>query len=375
MTGFGEGSRPDLSVVIPTLDDADALEALLKDLSVQQGVALEVIVVDGGSVDDTGERVARRAAAARCPIGLVSSPSGRGRQMNEGARLARAPDLLFLHADTRLPDERLLALAHAHMVGERLRNENARVAGHFPLRFDCPPERARLAYRFYEAKARLNRADCVNGDQGFWLTREWFCELGLFDEGLPFLEDARLAARVAEEGRWTLLPGSVTTSARRFEAEGLLRRQTLNALVRAFEALGEPSFAMAAPGLYRTQTGARRIDLYPFFERAHRIMASGGPSQALCRWLRVGAFARDQLWQVGLWLRERRESRADASPRGGTTSWVEVVLQEVDTLSDNAVGRIAGAVVAAGWFYGVLSSLWLNRRGFGVHPEMDDKPN
>ena len=92
-----------LSVIIPTLNEAEALPRLLTDLSEQQDLTMEIIVVDGGSTDAT------RDVPARFCAGLVTSEAGRGLQMNAGAARAGQELLLFLHADSRLTYPRQLA--------------------------------------------------------------------------------------------------------------------------------------------------------------------------------------------------------------------------------------------------------------------------
>lgn len=288
---------PTLSVVIPTLDEAATLPALLADLAAQTGVALDVIVADGGSQDATTALAA--AAGARVQTG----PRGRARQMNAGRRLAQAPYLLFLHADSRLPAPELLARALAALRAE----DDPHLAGHFSLRFIRSQPGHERFYRFLEAKTRSQRPGTINGDQGLLLCADWFDQLGGFDESLPFLEDQRLAARIFEHGRWLLLPGELHTSARRFEQEGHGRRYALMGLMTTAHTLGLHTFFAAAPGIYVAQMQARTLRLGPYLRLAARLIAH----QPRCWWplLRLGLA---NTWQLGLALRvwlDRHPSR------------------------------------------------------------------
>ena len=281
----------DLSVIVPALDEAKVLPGLLADLRGQQGVRLEVLVADGGSSDATATLAV--AAGAR----VVDAPRGRGAQMNAAARLARAPTLLFLHADSRLPDPHLLAGALRAL--DTAGREGVPVAGHFPLCFDRRTDRNRLGYRYLEEKSGLNREQTINGDQGLLLCARFFARLGGFDERLPFLEDQRIAARIRGCGRWLTLPGRLHTSARRFEAEGFLRRYLLMGLIMAMHSLGREEFFAQAPQVYRVQRQTGRLLLTPYFRllrslaRHHWGLRTTGTTL-----LRLGGYLRANLWQL-----------------------------------------------------------------------------
>ena len=281
----------ELSVIVPALDEAEVLPDLLADLHGQQGVRLEVLVADGGSFDATATLAA--AAGAR----VIAAPRGRGAQMNAAARLARGPMLLFLHADSRLPDPHLLAGAlHALETAGR---EGTPVAGHFPLCFDRRTDRNRLGYRYLEEKSTLNREQTINGDQGLLLAAPFFARLGGFDESLPFLEDQRIAARIRACGRWLTLPGRLHTSARRFEAEGFHRRYLLMGLIMTMHSLGREEFFAQAPQVYRVQRQTGRLLLSPYFRllrslaRHHWGLRGTGTTV-----LRLGGYLRVNLWQL-----------------------------------------------------------------------------
>jgi rSAM/selenodomain-associated transferase 2 len=210
-----------LSVIIPTLNEADNLPALLRLLRDQTGTGLEIIVADGGSSDAT------RELARQQGVVVVETTPGRGAQMNRGTAIATAPWLLFLHADSIPTSTSQLAQALTALQAACTAQKNERIAGHFRLRFERSQPGHDLAYHYYEEKSALNRPECTNGDQGFLLSKAFFNELGGFDESLWFLEDQRLAEKIRRSGGWITLPGVLATSARRFETEGLGRRLLL----------------------------------------------------------------------------------------------------------------------------------------------------
>ena len=196
-----------LSIVVPALDEATNLERLLPDL-VARCPREEVIVVDGGSADATTE-VARRFPSVR----LVASPRGRARQMNAGARVARGDALLFLHADTVLPDGASGAIARALA-------DASVVGGRFDVRFTS----ARWPFRVIAAlmNRRSRWSGICTGDQGIFVTRAAFDALGGYPD-IPLMEDIELTRRLKRLGRLASLDLRVITSSRKWEREGILR--------------------------------------------------------------------------------------------------------------------------------------------------------
>jgi len=294
---------PQLSIVIPTFNEADRLLSVLNSLSIQQGLLLEVIVVDAGSMDNTlnvaQEYLHKSGLVFQC---LCCEAAGRGQQMNLGASVAQASDLLFLHADTQIDNSFLLKNAKTYLDNIRQKVASCYVAGHFSLRFQRGHAEPSLAYFYYEAKTTLNRPYCINGDQGFWMSKNFFHNLGQFDQSLPYMEDARLSQQIFKKGRWVTLPGLVYSSARRFETEGLSSRQTLNALLCNFDYIGFNRFFSEATDAYKQQDETKPLNLLPFFTSIRRINKQEGWRKAMVYWFRTGRFVASNAWQIAFFM-------------------------------------------------------------------------
>jgi rSAM/selenodomain-associated transferase 2 len=196
-----------LSIVMPVLDEEAGIAAALQSLSAPRACGAEVIVVDGGSRDNS-------AALAR-PLcdRLIAAPRGRAAQMNAGAAAARGEILLFLHADTRLPAEadRLIldGLAASESAWGRF---DVRIAGRHPL---FPLIGATMNLR-----SRLT--GIATGDQAMFVARSAFAAIGGFPD-IALMEDIELSRRLKRLGRPLCLRARVTTSGRRWEKHGVVR--------------------------------------------------------------------------------------------------------------------------------------------------------
>lgn len=298
-----QAARPALSVLIPVLNEAEVLPALLADLRQQRGISLEVLVADGGSSDATAS-LARHHDAR-----VVPAPRGRAAQLNAAAVRARAPWLLCLHADSRLTQPRQLADALREI--KRQARREPLVAGHWPLRFLRQQPGHDALFRHLEAKTASNRTGTVNGDQGLLIHRDALAALGGFDASLPFYEDQRIAARIFAEGRFVLLPGVLETAARRFEAEGHRARMFLMALIVGAEAAGLDDWLRQLPSVYREQQRATRLTARPFLDSLLAHIANLPKKQQCAVWQRAGRLVAGNAWQ----LAQALDSRRPDSPR------------------------------------------------------------
>jgi rSAM/selenodomain-associated transferase 2 len=196
-----------LSIIIPTLNEGGNLARLLPH-ALATCPQSEIIVVDGGSSDDT------REMASRFPrVCFITSVPGRARQMNAGARAARGDVLLFLHADTFLPPGTQAA------IREALADPGV-VCGRFDVRFDNPRPVFRMIAGLMNLRSRLS--GIFTGDQAIFVRRAIFVALGGYPE-IPLMEDVEFSRRLKGQGRRACLRLQVETSARKWERGGVLR--------------------------------------------------------------------------------------------------------------------------------------------------------
>jgi len=230
------GSRPYVSVVVPVINEAGRINALIGHLrSLGRGESIEIIVVDGDPAGSTID------AVADDDVIVALGDRGRARQMNRGAELARGEVIIFLHADTYLPPN---AFERIRTV---LAEENC-LGGAFSLGVDTRSVAVRFIAAVSNLRNRLTRVPF--GDQAIFLRRDYFNSIGGFRD-IPFLEDVELMKRIRKRGdRIRILPDRVISSARRWEKEGLLYCATRNAVVLALFALGVSPRRLA--GFYRS---------------------------------------------------------------------------------------------------------------------------
>jgi len=191
-----------LSIIMPVLDEAAAIEAALRALSSYRARGVELIVVDGGSSDGTPDLV--RSLADR----VLTAARGRALQMNAGAAVARGDVLLFLHVDTHLPEGADDGL-----------QRSGRVWGRFDIRIDGGGL-LRVVAMMMNTRSRLT--GIATGDQAMFVTRAAFDAVGGFPP-IALMEDLVLSARLKRIGRPLALRTRVTTSPRRWRQHGTLR--------------------------------------------------------------------------------------------------------------------------------------------------------
>jgi len=199
-------SGPALSIIMPVLNEAAGIEAALTALSPFRARGAELIIVDGGSNDKT------MALARPLADQVLSASRGRAAQMNSGAAPAGGEVLLFLHADTQLPD-------NADVLISDSLARSGRVWGRFDVRFDAGGLLSLVA-ALMNLRSRLTGV--ATGDQAIFVTRAAFESVGGFPS-VALMEDIALSARLKRISRPLCLHARVTTSARRWRAHGVLK--------------------------------------------------------------------------------------------------------------------------------------------------------
>lgn len=196
--------RPQLSVIIPVLNESDCLDRNLARLFALPFIQRhgEVILCDGGSSDQSIE------IAARYPCRIERSEAGRALQMNRGASVARAPLLLFLHADTALPAD----------IGEQLRQDMQ--WGFFRLRLNHEAAAYRVIETAINWRSRITRV--AGGDQALIFASDFFHALGGFAP-IPLMEDIAICKAARRLTAPLMLQSPVTSSSRRWQNHGLVK--------------------------------------------------------------------------------------------------------------------------------------------------------
>ncbi|MHB8938828.1 MAG: TIGR04283 family arsenosugar biosynthesis glycosyltransferase [Thiobacillus sp.] len=194
-----------LSIIVPVLNEAQGIVAALDTLVPLRAFGTEVLVVDGGSIDDTPERASPLADR------VIVTPRGRALQMNAGAQIATGDALLFLHADSRLPP-------HAPALVERA------LADRNWGRFDVAIKgrSAWLPVIAMSMNLRSRFTGIATGDQAIFVTRAAFEAAGGFP-AQPLMEDIELSKRLKRLGPPAGLRARVATSGRRWDTHGAWR--------------------------------------------------------------------------------------------------------------------------------------------------------
>jgi len=219
---------PRLSVIVPVLDEARAIEAALAPLQPCRAQGVEVIVVDGGSADAT------RELAAPFADHVLRAARGRASQMNAGAQAATGEALLFLHADTILPIDAPALVAGALQSGHEWGRFDVAIEGADPM----------LALVALLMNARSRWSGIATGDQAIFVRRDVFGEAGGFP-AIPLMEDVALSRALRRRSPPACLRQRVLTSGRRWERQGTLRTILRMWRLRAAYALGADPHRLA----------------------------------------------------------------------------------------------------------------------------------
>lgn len=205
------GTPLKISIVIPVLNEDARVETAIRNA--WSCGADEVVVVDGGSTDQTV------AVAQRANCQVVQSPPGRGQQLNAGASQCQGDVLLFLHVDN------WVHWGAADQIRDAMQNQDC-VGGGFHQQIDSPKTVFRLIELGNFARAKYQRL--VYGDQGLFVRRSAFESLGGFPE-IPLMEDFRFSQTLFQQQRKPkMLPGPIFVSSRRWEKNGVMKQTIAN---------------------------------------------------------------------------------------------------------------------------------------------------
>ncbi len=194
-----------ISIIIPVLNEIRQIDTCLKSLQYLRSLGHEIVVVDGGSTDNTLEIVKPLADK------VISSEKGRGRQMNAGASVAKGDFLLFLHADTRIPE---------NFIDVFNLPEKEECWGCFRVRLSGK----QVFFRLIETCMNLrSRFTCIaTGDQALFITRSLFTKSGGF-KNIDLMEDIELCKRLKKIAKPVYINAAVITSSRRWEKNGIIK--------------------------------------------------------------------------------------------------------------------------------------------------------
>jgi rSAM/selenodomain-associated transferase 2 len=197
-----------LSVIIPTLNEADNIKELINCIK-NENINCEIIISDADSSDRTREIAASQGAKI-----VNSQKASRGLQLNRGAEIASAPILLFLHADSNLEESALRSLV------TRMEQRSEKVGGCFSL--EIKSEHPLLKFISWSSNLRAKYLNLIFGDQGIFIKKEVFESLGGFPE-IELMEDWEFSKKLAKTGELLFLDKKIYTSARRWEEYGVLK--------------------------------------------------------------------------------------------------------------------------------------------------------
>lgn len=194
-----------ISIIIPVLNEERVIDEILKSLVKLKGDK-EIIVVDGGSKDNTALLAAKYAT-------VINGRKGRAYQMNDGAKIAKGNILWFLHVDSKVSERSILLIEEAVKSGS--------VGGGFKLYF-YDLETHFMKFVSWSSNLRARVGGLYFGDQGIFIRKDIFQSLRGFKE-VPLMEDWDMSIRLKKQGKMKMINAAIGTSARKFKSEGQLK--------------------------------------------------------------------------------------------------------------------------------------------------------
>lgn len=211
-----------LSIIVPVYNEESTIAEQIENLAEHsRGNPTEIIIVDGGSTDQTVNRV--RAKGFTC---LVSPSKGRAVQMNTGADYSNGSILYFVHADSRPPD--------SFQQDIRTAVKNGEFAGCYRFAFDSDHPMLKMNSYF----TRFDRLMCRGGDQTLFITRDLFYELNGFRNDYKIMEDFEFIRRLRQRESFTIIPKDTVVSARKYRDNSYLKVNIVNLIVFTMFYLG-----------------------------------------------------------------------------------------------------------------------------------------
>lgn len=215
-----------ISIIIPVLNEEEKLANLLQELKqIEDLISFEIIVVDGGSQDQTVAIASKFAAVYQL------KQANRGAQLKLGAEKSSGDVLWFLHSDSKLADYR----QGLRQIQDSLKDPRYS-AGYFQLVFDSQDFFYRYLAKTSNLRARF--LGLIFGDQGLFTTRQQYEKTGGFEE-IPLMEDWRFSRKLWKQGKFYQLPITITTSSRRFR-KGKIRTHLKMHKIKLLYLLGVP---------------------------------------------------------------------------------------------------------------------------------------
>lgn len=218
-----------ISIIIPIYNELETIDKLLLHIekNASKSIPIEIIVVDGGSTDNSQKKVAEHKN-----IILIAAEKGRAKQLNAGAKIATGEVLYFLHCDSFPPKD------FDRFIMDQVQKGNK--AGCFRMKFDYHHPVLAVSQWF----TRINHLSCRGGDQSLFVTKVLFDDINGFNEEFIIYEDNEIISRLYNKKQFVVIPENLITSARRYRENGVWRLQYHFAVIHLKRRLGHSAESM-----------------------------------------------------------------------------------------------------------------------------------